>query len=175
MKKLACLVAVAAMFLMALPQSLAAQKPSKVGDAIVDFQLKSLEGKLVKTAKERKDKVLVLKFGATSCPPCTYQIPHLNKVVKEYAKKPVVVIDVDIREPAARVKAHNRRHRTNYVTLLDSNAKVAIKYGVRYIPLVIVADKKGKILYRGYFTPFNVLKRLIDGALKEKTEEKEGA
>ena len=141
-------------------------KAPGVGDQIVDFQLKSVDGKDVKTADLRKDKVLLLKFGATWCGWCNKQIPHLNKVVKEYAGK-VAVLDVDVREPADKVKEHNQKNSTTYTTVLDPDGKAAGKYGVRGIPVVIVAGKDGKIAYSGYYTDFEKLKVVIDVLLKE--------
>jgi len=151
--------------LVALPLSLtqAAGKPA-VGDRVIDFELKDLDGKAVKTAEARKDKPVILKFGATWCGWCNRQIPHLNQVQKEYGKK-VAVIDIDVREAASRVRAHNKKRGVAYLTLLDPDGAVAGKYGVSGIPVVIVADKTGKIVYRGYFTKYEVLKKVLDRLL----------
>lgn len=148
------------------PDTPAKAAPKDTNVEIADFTLKDLAGKAVDTAKARKDKVLVLKFGATWCPPCTRQIPHLNKVVAAYPKG-VAVIEVDIREPAAKVKSHAARHKVAYPILLDTNGAVAGRYRVRGIPAVIVADKNGKIVHRGHYTPFKVLKAKIDPLLKK--------
>ena len=139
------------------------------GDKFTDFQLKDLAGKTVETAVMRKGQVFVLKFGATWCPPCTAQIPHLNKVVStaEYAGK-VAVLEVDIKEPAAKVKAHTARHGAKYTTVLDLTGAVAGKFAVRGIPTTLVVDKAGTIAYRGYFTPYQALKQTIDGLLTKK-------
>ena len=146
-------------------KSSAPPKPKDTTVEIADFTLKDLAGKAVNTADARKDKILVLKFGATWCPPCTRQIPHLNKVAAAYAGK-VAVIEVDLRESAAKVKAHAEQHKVTYPVLLDETGKIGRAYHVRGIPSVIVADKNGKIVYRGNYTPFSVLKAKIDPLLK---------
>lgn len=140
-------------------------KPKDVSVEIADFELKDLTGKTVNTADARAGKVLVLKFGATYCPTCTQQIPHLTKVAETYPGK-VIVIEVDIDEPAANVKAHAAKHGAKYMILLDEAGKVAATYGVREIPAVIVAGKDGKIAYRGHYTPFKALKEKIDPLLE---------
>jgi peroxiredoxin len=140
--------------------------PVDTAIGIADFTLDDLAGKAVNTADARKGKVLVMKFGATWCPPCTQQIPHLNKVAETYAGK-VAVIEVDGDEPAARVKAHAQRHKIAYPVLLDTDDKIARAYRVDVIPTVIVADKNGKIVYRGNYTPFKILKSQIDPLLKQ--------
>jgi peroxiredoxin len=164
MKKLAWIAIVWVGVAVPASCSMAAGKGPQVGDKVVDFNLKGLDGKVVKTAEFREDKVFVLKFGATWCGWCNRQIPELNKVQKEYADK-VAVLDVAVREKADKVQAHNKKKGTKYNTVLDPKGIVAAKYGVRGIPVVIVADQDGKILYKGYYTKFAVLKKVIDKAL----------
>ena len=148
-----------------------APKPPQKGDKIVDFTLRDLRKRKVATAKGRKDRVFLLKFGATWCGWCNEQVPHLNRVVRTYGKK-VFVLDVDKEEKAAVVKAHNKKLRTKYLTVLDPVGAVAARYGVSGIPVVIIADKEGTIVYRGYYTPFDRLKKVIDALIEKDKEEK---
>lgn len=177
MRKAICLILVAVLAVSAArcngteattPASSAANSgsPKDTTVEIADFTLNDLAGKAVNTADVRKGKILVLKFGATWCPPCTRQIPHLNKVAATYPDK-VAVIEVDKEEPAAKVKAHAQQHKITYPVLLDETGKISKVYHVRGIPAVIVADKNGKIVYRGYYTPFKKLKATIDKLLRE--------
>ena len=161
--------AVAVVLILCVPFSCAwaAEKGPQVGDKVIDFTLKSVDGTEVKTADVRKDSVFLLKFGATWCGWCNKEAPHLIAVNKDYAGK-VVVLDVDVKEPAEKVVAHNKTLGTTYTTLLDPKGEVAASYGVSGIPVVIIADKEGTILYRGYYTKLEDLKKVIDGALKEK-------
>jgi len=176
MRKLVC-AALAVLLMSALASSVRAAakpapKPPQKGDKIVDFTLRDLRKRKVATAKGRKDRVFLLKFGATWCGWCRKQAPDLNSVVKAYGKK-VFVLDVDKLEKAAVVKAHNKKLRTKYLTVLDPVGKVAARYGVSGIPVVIIADKKGTIVYRGNFTPFNKLKKVIDALIEQEKEEEE--
>jgi len=175
MRKL--IYAILAVLLMsALPSSVRAAdkpgpKPPKKGDKIVDFTLRDLRKRKVSTAKVRKNKIFLLKFGATWCGWCNAQVPHLNAVVKTYGKK-VFVLDVDKLEKAAVVKAHNKKLRTKYLTVLDRVGAVAARYGVTGIPVVIIADKEGTIVYRGNYTPFDRLKKAIDALIEKDKKEK---
>lgn len=157
-----CLLVVLAV--LPLSCGVAAEKPG-VGDSVVDFELKGLDGKAVKTEEARKDKVFLLKFGASWCVWCNRQVPHLNKVTEEYKDK-VAVLDVDVKEEADKVREHNKKVGTKYTTLLDPDGKASAQYAVRGIPVVIVADKAGKVAYRGYYTDYAKLKEVIDGLLK---------
>lgn len=173
MNKAMIVVGVALACIVTLSVSRGGEQEFGVGDEVKDFTLKTPKGTAVPTAKFREGKVFLLKFGATWCGWCNKQVPHLNKVVEEYGKK-VAVLDVDVKEGADRVRAHNRKLGAKFVTVLDTKGIVAGKYGVRGIPLVIVADQNGKIVYRGNYTPFERLKQKIDPLLKGDEEKEEG-
>lgn len=55
------------------------------------FTVKALDGKTYDIAK-LKGKAVVLNFWFIGCPPCRQEIPGLNTLVKEYAKKDVVFL-----------------------------------------------------------------------------------
>ena len=143
----------------------------QVGDRITDFKLPTVDGKTVSTAGLREGRPVVLKFGSTWCGWCNRQVPHLNKVAEKYAKQ-VAIIDIDIKEDAAKVRRHNKEMKAKYITLLDKDGIVAQKYEVRGIPVVIVADADGKILYRGNYTEFEKLEDVLDPAVKAAMEAK---
>jgi len=143
-----------------------AEKPG-VGDSIIDFKLNDLSGKPVGSADARKDKVLVLKFGATWCPYCNMQIADLQQVYKQYDTSKVAILDVDVGEAAAQVREHVANYRIAYPVVLDENGAIANRYNVHGIPVVIVVDKNGTVVYRGYYTKFEQLKRIIDKALRK--------
>jgi peroxiredoxin len=160
------LIVLAVVTVVVAPLALGGKKAAEVGEKVADFKLEDLSGKKVDTTDFRKDKVFVLKFGATWCGWCNRQIPHLNKVQKEYGDQ-VAVLDVSVREKAEKVKPHNKKHKVNYKTVLDTDGSVAGQYGVRGIPVVIVANRKGKVVYRGHYTKFEVLKKHITPLLKK--------
>lgn len=55
------------------------------------FTVKALDGKTYDITK-LKGKAVVLNFWFIGCPPCRQEIPGLNTLVKEYAKKDVVFL-----------------------------------------------------------------------------------
>ena len=52
--------------------------------------------------------------------------------------------------------------RLSYPVLLDTSAEVTARYQVRGIPTILVLDRAGKVVYRGYqLPPTSVLKPLL--------------
>lgn len=134
-------------------------------DAIEDFTLKDLDGKEVKLADLRKDKALVLDFTTTWCGWCKRLAPHLEKIKSEYKDKDLVVVKIDVKEPANKVKAQYKDYKGT--VLLDEDGAVAKKYGVRGFPTVIIANKKGEVVGRGHYMPYEDLKKHVDKALAD--------
>ncbi|MCW3789643.1 TlpA family protein disulfide reductase [Plebeiibacterium sediminum] len=63
------------------------------GESITPFEFTDLQGRTWKS-DELKDKIIVLNFWSTSCPPCIKEIPELNKLVDKKSDKDIVFIAV---------------------------------------------------------------------------------
>ena len=72
------------------------------------------------------------------------------------------VLGVDVREDARTVRSFVIDKRLAYRILLDQDAAVAARYQVRGIPTVLLVDRSGKVIYRGYeMPPVSLLKPLL--------------
>jgi thiol-disulfide isomerase/thioredoxin len=139
------------------------EKPG-VGNKLINVPLTTLDGKKTTLAKLVKGRVTAFKFSATWCAPCTLQLREFDKVIDTYGDK-VVVLDIDIRESARKVKAYHAKNKFRTPTVLDPTGAAARRYNVEGIPTVIIADHKARILLRGYYIPFAKLKRILDKAV----------
>lgn len=117
----------------------------KVGDSMIDFELKDVNGKTVKTADLRKGKALVFRFTSSTHKNAEMQVSPMLKAVEKYGDK-IVVIDIAVKEPLAKdqLLAYNKEQKKTWTTLLDADGAVADKYGAP-IPTLIIVDLKGKI------------------------------
>ena len=112
------------------------------------FELKDLNGQ-VRTLSQFKNKVLVLNFWATWCPPCRAEIPDFVATYNAYKDKGLAIIGISVDRiaPAALaqfVKANNMTYPVAFNT-----QKIADDYQPGdYIPVTIVIDKKGNIRSR---------------------------
>src|SRR4029434_4220756 len=71
--------------------------PDALGSKAPVWELKDLDGKLVKSS-EFDGKVVILDFWATWCPPCKAEIPGFIELQKKYGEKGLVVVGVSLDE-----------------------------------------------------------------------------
>ena len=134
-----------------------------VGNEAPNFSLKDLKGNSVNLKGFRGEKIVVLDFWRSDCPPCRKAIPELNRLQKDYAKKDVQVLGINIRESVSKVISVKTQYTVEYPILLDVKADVARDYRVRGIPNLIVIDTNGIVQYNGHgpSSMENVLKKLV--------------
>ncbi len=125
----------------------------KKGSAAPDFTLTSIDGKQMSLSQIRKDparkgqqRVVILDFWATGCPPCVDELSFNQMLHKKYAAKGLAFVGIALdREGASVVKPFvNERHIT-YTMLCETGNAVARPYGVRYTPTIFIIDKHGVV------------------------------
>lgn len=133
----------------------AAENPGAPGkdSQAPDFTLENLEGETVKLSQFRDKSNVLLHFGTTWCPPCRAQAPRLDALHEKYASQDLVIISVDMGEAPDVVREFVKAEGSKYMTLLDTDSAVSIRYGVEFIPLNILVDKSGRI----YAKPSNAI------------------
>lgn len=109
-----------------------------------DFNLPDLSGKYYKLS-DFKDKVIILDFWATWCPPCRKGIPDLIAIQKEYANVQVIGISVD-QNPKEVIPDFVKEYKINYPVLIADEAVLNAFGGIQNIPTTFVIDKNGKII-----------------------------
>lgn len=123
------------------------------GDKAPDFVLPTIDGKETKFSEVRKDpgrkganRVVLLDFWATWCPPCREEVPHLQRLHEKYGKKGLVVIGIAQDSDGAKsVKPFAEKNKLTYLQLVDVKRQVARAYKVGPIPTTYIIDNAGVI------------------------------
>ncbi len=119
-----------------------------VGQKASPFKLSTVDGKELELESFAKNKVTLLVFGATWCPSCRHEIPILKEYYNEFKDKGLNVLAIDIQESEKKVKSFVEKQQINYPVVLDSSAKIAMLYKVVGIPLNVILDRNGVIVYK---------------------------
>ena len=107
------------------------------------FILKDLEENDFELTRMR-GKVVLLDFWATWCGPCRIELPHIEKLHKEFKGKGLVVAGIND-EDRGLARKFLQENRYTFVTLSDTQRGVARSYRVNAIPTVFILDKAGVI------------------------------
>ncbi len=119
-----------------------------VGQKAVPFKLMTVDGEELELESFAKGKVTLLVFGATWCPSCRHEIPILKGYYNELKDDGLKILSIDIQESEKKVKSFVEKQQINYPVVLDSDAGVAMLYKVVGIPLNVIMDKNGVIVYK---------------------------
>jgi thiol-disulfide isomerase/thioredoxin len=96
--------------------------------------------------KEMIGKVVVLNYWFINCPPCQSEIPHLNKLVKEYAADSnIVFIGIALDKKDA-IEEFVESIPFDY-TIVDSGRSLASDYRITAYPTNVVIDKQGNVAF----------------------------
>lgn len=117
--------------------------------AAPDFSLRDIQGKVFRLSAHRGKPVLIF-FGTTWCPGCRAEIPNYKKAHETYSPKGLVVIYINIMEPAKKVARFVQANALPYRTLLDEDGSVGNAFNVVGVPMIILVDKDGLITKVGH-------------------------
>ncbi len=142
-----------------------------VGSLAPDWTLPDKAGQQHRLS-EFRGKIVVLEFWATWCGYCKISIPAMQRIHEKFVAKGVKVLgvnflDIDGADPDAYLKSKGAA----YSTLLNGE-KIAGAYGVTSVPVFLVVNREGKVVFAApQYSPDveGQLEEAIKKALGEKT------
>lgn len=137
--------------------------PKAAGDKVHDFVLKDLNGKKFTLSEQRGKPVLII-FSTTWCPTCRSEIPRYKFFHNTYADRGLIVINVDIQEPAEKVSRFADKYQLPYRVLLDEKGLVAEAYRIVGVPTLVLIDQNGVLVSRQYQAVEGHLEKLFKPA-----------
>ncbi|WP_390620473.1 TlpA family protein disulfide reductase [Poriferisphaera corsica] len=146
-----------------------------MGTAPSDFTLKNLDDKDNALADLlEKNKVVILDFWATWCPPCRMALPEMEKLQKwaDSTDLSLQIYAVNAGEDPYTVKDFWEQNNMTLPVLLDADGSVMDKYGINSIPQTfIIIDGKIEHIHAGYVENMSKeLQNKIESLLAPKPE-----
>jgi thiol-disulfide isomerase/thioredoxin len=130
---------------------------SSRGGNLLDLTLVDIDGQKVRLDQVAADRPLLLYFWATWCKPCRKAQPKVAALAKKYKDRVKVVgINVGGLDSPKDVKKYISRQRIAYTMLIDREDAAVKAFSVSAIPVIILLDETGKILFRDHEPPANL-------------------
>jgi thiol-disulfide isomerase/thioredoxin len=117
-----------------------------LGGSTPSLVLKDLRGARHDLAAYR-GKVVLVNFWATWCEPCRDEMPSMQRLERELAGQPFVVLAVNADEPEARIRSFLSRTALDFTILLDPEMRAARAWNARILPASFVIDRNGRVRY----------------------------
>ena len=156
-------IGVAALLVGLLAYGVAAQSTDKTLDAAVqqgkrppapDAPLPVLGTDRTGSVEDYRGKVVLVNFWASWCPPCTDELPLLQRAQKALEKRGATVLGINTRDATEDALGFVRRYDLTFPSLRDGSGDFAEKWGLVAYPESFVIDRDGRVaaLLRGPLT-----------------------
>lgn len=98
--------------------------------------------------KDLKDKVVLVNFWATWCPPCVHEMPSMQRLQDKFDKNKFVILGVNMAEEKASIQSFIKtRVAIDFPILMDSDGTALKSWRVFAFPTSYLIDKAGNIRY----------------------------
>lgn len=112
-----------------------------------NFMLKDMKG-VTHQLSQYKNKVVLVNFWATWCPPCIEELPSLQRLQQLFKGKAFKILTIDIGEPAELVQPFLEQvGATDLTVLLDTQGKSHQDWNIYVFPTNFLLDRSGNIRY----------------------------
>ncbi|MFQ5830794.1 MAG: peroxiredoxin family protein [Candidatus Methylomirabilia bacterium] len=116
--------------------------------AAPNFTLEDLNGQKVSLGDYRGQPVLLNFFK--SCVPCSKQLPTIARAYREFRRKGLAVLAVNVFEGRKRAAAFVEGMNLNFPVLIDADGRAASSYGQFGDPTTYLIDRDGRIVGKIY-------------------------
>ena len=115
----------------------------------IDFTAETLDNHEIKLSEINKESPILISFWALWCKPCRAEIKFLEEYYNKYKSKGFSIIGINQDSPRslAKVKAFVNSHNLTFPVVLDPNQEIFQKFNGQSIPLSILFNKEGEIVY----------------------------
>lgn len=114
------------------------------GDKAPDFVLTDLSGK-ERQLSDYKGKGVFLNFWGSWCEPCKKEMPHMEKLAKEFKDQGVEVLAVNVGDSELQTKKFAKQYGLTFPIAIDSTKEVQDAYGINPLPATFMISPEGKV------------------------------
>lgn len=121
---------------------------SKIGEAMLNFELPNEKGVLINTEQYRGS-ILLIDFWASWCAPCRKQIPELTKLNTKFKDKNFKVLSISLDTSKEKWLQALKQEKMLWDNVLEEKeflSEIVKKYEVNAIPATFLIDEKGIII-----------------------------
>jgi thiol-disulfide isomerase/thioredoxin len=122
--------------------------PLEINETAPPFTITTLDGKRISLNK-LKGKYVLLDFWATWCGPCMAQMPLMREIRKNNSAGKLTIIGISWDRDSKMLASFVKKQGMNWPHHYDENMKTSHLYGVNAIPVVILINKEGKVVFKG--------------------------
>ncbi|WP_299272584.1 TlpA disulfide reductase family protein [uncultured Psychroserpens sp.] len=116
-----------------------------IGEKFPAWYLKDASGNL-RLSSEFKEKIVVIDFWGTWCPPCKKAMPDIQKLHDKYKNQDVVVIGISVNDKPNAAEKYFKSKDYTYLHL-PYGEELAEQIKIKMYPTLYILNKKGNIIY----------------------------
>ena len=115
--------------------------PPRIGNPAPDFTIQ--DGATSVTLHNLREKVVVLNFWATWCPPCIQELPSLEQLQSRFKDRGVEVVGISVDVDGKAYQQFLKDHKVDFLTVRDPDQKTNSLYGTFKFPETYIIDRRG--------------------------------
>lgn len=121
------------------------------------FKLKEYGTNQTRQLKDYKGKKLLINFWATWCTSCIEETPLLNGLMKSEKAKDYNFIAINAGDSPKKIKRFIKKYKFKYNILQDRSRELSKSWGIDSLPITVILDSNGKVIYSGIRPPKSLL------------------
>ena len=122
-------------------------KPHKGSTLPPELKLLSINEQSVNLT-QHKNKVVLVNFWATWCPPCVHEMPSMQRLQDGFSTDDFIILGINMAEEKSDIiQFLKNKVSVDFPILMDSDGAALKRWNVFAFPTSYVVDKKGQIRY----------------------------